>query len=163
MAPGRAKAPWGGGRPCVTSDRIANPIATVLPEPVCDVMRRSRPSSEGSSTAAWTEVSVSKPLLSRACVRSGPRDGEKAEMRVTRVGSSVKREGPLEAALCASSRSRPQPQLALREGDLDPLLAERGVDRVAQGARDLQIVAGMLEPAEQVEAQPGLAEVLEAD
>ena len=40
-----------------TSWRSANPIASVLPEPVCDVMRRSRSASEGSRTAACTEVS----------------------------------------------------------------------------------------------------------
>ena len=36
-----------------------NPIATVFPEPVCEVMRRSRPASAGSSTAFCTGVRLS--------------------------------------------------------------------------------------------------------
>ena len=41
-----------------TTARNVKPMATVLPEPVCELIRRSRPSSAGSSTASWTGVSV---------------------------------------------------------------------------------------------------------
>ena len=51
-------------------------MATVFPDPVCEVTRRSRPSSDGSSTAVCTAVSGSNPLSVRARVSSGPRVDE---------------------------------------------------------------------------------------
>ncbi len=41
-----------------TTFRTEKPMASVLPEPVCELMRKSRSASDGSSTASCTGVSV---------------------------------------------------------------------------------------------------------
>ena len=48
----------------------ASPIATVLPEPVCDEILRSRPSDSASKTALCTDVRSENPRLRIAAARS---------------------------------------------------------------------------------------------
>ena len=71
IASGRAPRSPGDASPTMAV-RSAKPMATVLPEPVCELTRRSRPSRAGSSTACWTGVRDVKAFRSMALASSGP-------------------------------------------------------------------------------------------
>src|SRR6187402_2376909 len=59
-------------------------MATVLPEPVWEVTRRSRPARAGSSTAFWTVVSSVKPFSEIAAPSAGPSSSAKSTVAILR-------------------------------------------------------------------------------
>ena len=65
---GRARAPAGRGPSASRRSTIGTPKASVLPEPVGDLVSTSRPASTSATTSCWTAKGSSMPRADRASV-----------------------------------------------------------------------------------------------
>src|SRR6187431_258120 len=79
-------------------------MATVLPEPVWEVTRRSRPANAGSSTAFWTVVSSVKPFSEIAAPSAGPSSSAKSTVAILRPLLALVRRA---CVLLALGRAKP--------------------------------------------------------
>src|SRR5690606_12223852 len=75
-----------------TTSRRTRPIATVFPEPVCELMRRSLSRNAGSSTCCCTRVSDENPRAAMARISAGPRTWSRADVSQAEAGRGAERD-----------------------------------------------------------------------
>ena len=127
----------GAGPGSSRSRAITRPMATVLPDPVWDESRRSRPATSGSRTARWMGVRVVNPRRDSAPNKGRGRSSRDESVCMTEGGQPSRRHGKRYRQMVRRRRAR------LRQGLWAAPIAEwaRGTPAVP-GADDHTISLG---------------------